>query len=62
MRKDSKLLNRSLALAIAAAMTVTSVPSSVLAADLFGDGSADVAPVAVQEMAETDVFDSGVEE
>ncbi|MDO5135495.1 MAG: hypothetical protein Q4D55_05530 [Eubacteriales bacterium] len=62
MKKDSKLFNRSLALAMAAAMTVTSVPSSVLAADLFGDGAADTAPVVVEEMAETDLFDSGAAE
>ena len=33
MKKDLKTLNRSLAIAIAAAMTMTSVPSTLFAAD-----------------------------
>lgn len=63
MRKDMKLLNRSLSLAIAAAMTITSLPSPVLAADLFGDGAE--IPVVVEESVDAvmaDAFGSGAEE
>ena len=45
MKKDLKTLNRSLAIAIAAAMTMTSVPSTLFAAD-FTDS--DVAVEAVE--------------
>lgn len=43
MKKDLRMLNRTLALAITAAMTVTSTPGAVFAADAFSDGGAVVA-------------------